>query len=961
VTYGYIYSLTNKDVKTESYGGDYYRAQSECDRRGAGCWGFQTTKGCTDGLGCSQALIIHDPEDAKMLDVPATTIYTKKTWTWDAVPIECSGLTQDTAATEIGECEFNCTDDLDCEMYQWHEDNTCWRGKSSDCTGTTQIQEGYRMRPIYWSFTKNQCDDLKHDGTADGSIAQCEYNCQWDLTCEIYQYYSNDKCYRGKSDDCNRHEVRVVSGGKKDYKFMFKTLKNQCSGLTLDSHATSFQDCKGNCKSDDDCSVWQFYLNGQCWRGHPTTCSAERDARVVKGGYRWYINNGDSEEDEDVEAEGEVETPTCPDGYDAIDENLDGEGKEWSNHDASRTIEDCAQICDERSGCTAFEYKTGGFGSCGTYTAGTDNIQDDEDRTDPSSTWRSCVVALPEFSRASGWKGGVASDCDNLGCQTVDSVASCANICSGEEECNVFNYCPEGADCTSGAGRCCSRKCDSTDKHDLQLTSIWKGWDVYTKDPSSDEEENDAQVQCPQGYSALAFDGNFLGADFGGSGIGGSDSRFGQQTPQDCAQKCEDNAECEAFSFAPVGGDRNHGDTAVCTIYNAEDSTPNQRWAGVNGEYSQIFCSRDVQCPQGYWALGWDGHLRGADHGGCGIKGCDDTHSQDFHTPKACAKRCEDDEDCVAFSFAPAGGDKNQGDNTVCRLYADEDSTPNQRWAGVNGDYSEIFCKSTEKSRQSFLSGQREANGREGHTCGYLTDFVHVPRDFKNHGHDQRTHQTHGHTQECADICQNEYGCVGFEYDFDGKHDHDCHTYHGVAENDIIDDDEENDGWLSCVPVEPKEALPKFTLTSRWNDGVAADCHSLGCQTVDSASTCANICFGDKDCNVFNYCPKGADCSSGEGRCCSRKCHSTSKHDLELTHEWKGWDVYTKNDRRRNLKSHHCSLSTPKCGCPPGTTTINKYDHHGCVTACHCQVGRRALQEGTSRRLFQLLSDVQAF
>lgn len=500
------------------------------------------------------------------------------------------------------------------------------------------------MRPIYWSHTKNQCDDLKHDGTADGSIAQCEYNCQWDLTCKIYQYYSNDKCYRGSSDDCNRHEVRVVSGGKKDYKFMFKTLKNQCSGLTLDRHATSFQDCKGNCKSDDDCSVWQFYLNGQCWRGHPTTCTAKQDARVVKGGYRWYINNGDNEEDEDVEA----------------------------------------------------------------------------------------------------------------------------------------------------------------DRADREVES-------------------------------------------------------------------------------------------------------------------------DVQCPQGYWALGWDGHLKGADHRGCGIKGCDDSHSQDFHTPEACATRCDDVKDCVAFSFAPAGGDKNHGDNTVCYLYDDQDSTPNQRWPGVNGDYSQVFCKSTDKSRQSFLSGQREANGRKGHTCGYLTDFVHVPRDFKNHGHDQRTHQTHGHTQDCADICQNEYGCVGFEYNFDGHHDHDCHTYHGVAESDIIDDDKEDDGWISCVPAQPKEALPEFTLTSHWKDGVAADCHNLGCQTVDSASTCANICFGDQDCNVFNYCPKGADCTSGEGRCCSRKCHSTSKHDLELTHHWKGWDVYTRNDGRRNL------------------------------------IDRRALQKGASRRLFQLLSDVQAF
>jgi len=95
------------------------------------------------------------------------------------------------------------------------------------------------------------------------------------------------------------------------------------------------------------------------------------------------------------------DTPTtiCPAGYSAIDQNLDGTGKVWSqpHPDASRTIEDCAAICNDRSGCTGFEFAAGPseHGACGTYTGGSSNIRGDEGRTSVGSNWRSCMVVFP--------------------------------------------------------------------------------------------------------------------------------------------------------------------------------------------------------------------------------------------------------------------------------------------------------------------------------------------------------------------------------------------------------------------------------------------------------------------------------------------------------------------------------------------------------------------------------------
>ena len=85
----------------------------------------------------------------------------------------------------------------------------------------------------------------------------------------------------------------------------------------------------------------------------------------------------------------------CPEGYDTVAQNLDGSGKKWAqpHPDGHRTLQQCADICNDRIGCTSFEYANGpqAHGACGTYTGGSSNIKKNENRERAGSKWFSCI------------------------------------------------------------------------------------------------------------------------------------------------------------------------------------------------------------------------------------------------------------------------------------------------------------------------------------------------------------------------------------------------------------------------------------------------------------------------------------------------------------------------------------------------------------------------------------------
>ena len=76
----------------------------------------------------------------------------------------------------------------------------------------------------------------------------------------------------------------------------------------------------------------------------------------------------------------------CGCGYHQITENLDGEGKDFSF--PGQGVENCAEACNQRSGCTSFEYNHGGNENykCGTYNGGNNNIVGTQ-----LEQWTSCI------------------------------------------------------------------------------------------------------------------------------------------------------------------------------------------------------------------------------------------------------------------------------------------------------------------------------------------------------------------------------------------------------------------------------------------------------------------------------------------------------------------------------------------------------------------------------------------
>ena len=91
---------------------------------------------------------------------------------------------------------------------------------------------------------------------------------------------------------------------------------------------------------------------------------------------------------------------------------------------------------------------------------------------------------------------------------------------------------------------------------------------------------------CPGGSTQIGA----INADIGGCGLESCGARYDIPTIEDCQEKCFSNDNCLSFSWAPYGGDRNHVNQLVCTIYNGK--VPNQVW----GPY-QILCAKPTSEP----------------------------------------------------------------------------------------------------------------------------------------------------------------------------------------------------------------------------------------------------------------------------------------------------------------------------------------------------------------------------
>jgi len=103
-------------------------------------------------------------------------------------------------------------------------------------------------------------------------------------------------------------------------------------------------------------------------------------------------------------------------------------------------------------------------------------------------------------------------------------------------------------------------------------------------------------------------------------------------------------------------------------------------------------------------------------------------------------------------------------------------------------------------------------------------------------------------------------------------------------------------GWNTYAK---RKAISDFKLEVPHTYGAASACTYLGCTYKSNAQECATYCNDNSNCNVMLFCAEGSNCTSGKGRCCIRDCDEANYlEDLELSRQWRGWDIWVKESRR---------------------------------------------------------------
>eukprot|EP01084_Bolivina_argentea_P258449 435716_1 len=153
-------------------------------------------------------------------------------------------------------------------------------------------------------------------------------------------------------------------------------------------------------------------------------------------------------------------------------------------------------------------------------------------------------------------------------------------------------------------------------------------------------------------------------------------------------------------------------------VIHAQDNIPANIY-GIHGHVdSQCYAlcaGEQLECPQGSTVIGRQGEQN--DIIGCGLDNCEARYV--FNTIEECKNHCALNTNCIAFSWAPIGGEKNILDKNVCTTYATD--VPNQYWGpnqimcGFSGPYganeAELMILRLKDSAMGFFPTDMRTNG----------------------------------------------------------------------------------------------------------------------------------------------------------------------------------------------------------------------------------------------------------
>jgi len=382
--------------------------------------------------------------------------------------------------------------------------------------------------------------------------------------------------------------------------------------------------------------------------------------------------------------------PLCPWGYYSIKQNIGGPGETWEQPylSTARTLEQCATSCNDRMGCTSFEYANGPFqhGACATYTGGDSNIMSDEGRTSQDSNWYSCMkegqLCPMGYYAIKEDLNGPGEMWEQPNPDPVRSIHQCAASCDRRMGCTSFEFAngpSEHGSCGTYTGGTSNIMSDEGRvKKDSNWYSCMK-----------------LDAICPMGYYSIK------------ENLDGPGEVWGQPNPDpvrsihQCAATCNARLGCTSFEYA--NGPFQHG---ACGTYTGGNSNIKKDEGRTNKDANWYSCMKlDPLCPVGYYSIPEN------------LDGKGEMWSQPNPDPvrsiHQCAASCDHRLGCTSFEYA--NGPRHHG---ACGTYTHGSSNVMKDEGRMNPASNWYTCvKVADAKPRQLLFGRRRrpsSNTRRG-------------------------------------------------------------------------------------------------------------------------------------------------------------------------------------------------------------------------------------------------------
>jgi len=247
-------------------------------------------------------------------------------------------------------------------------------------------------------------------------------------------------------------------------------------------------------------------------------------------------------------------------------------------------IYSCKQRCEAEGACDSFNWAPVG---------GDKNHMDQASCTmyselKPTSTWGPnqifCkmpfsttldILTCPEGTEQVGEINADVPGCGLTTCDerySIHDIDECKATCDANPKCNSFNWAPVGGDKNHMDQAACTMYAQT------EPTSEWGPNQIFCRSVE--------KLTCPENTEQVGA----INADVPGCGLTSCADRYTISSKEACRDTCDTNAACNAFTWAPIGGDKNHLDQASCTMYS--ETAPTSTWGP-----SQIFCKMPAPSP----------------------------------------------------------------------------------------------------------------------------------------------------------------------------------------------------------------------------------------------------------------------------------------------------------------------------------------------------------------------------